>query len=346
LVFCADTRRASFVLTVDVLVLAFRSMRKLMTGAVVALALAMHMQAQAHAEEASLTIELAISSGKASVAADKRETRKLKVDTVIGGAVVHVEDRVATAIEIDTPQGADTSMVPIGLSLDVTTRATGGGGVLLYLSLDDHTALPLPYAGLGGTGVKARYGIRGLSVDTVVTMPARQDATLEVAAIEDAAADRAWLVTARVVAVHGNVETIAGKSPNSFLVDARDEGDGKGATVTTTRVTVAPDATGRVADEISLPVAKSGANGVGPHVEFVPYSVGMNASPSTTPQNWSVEVGTARVRGKDKDAQLEQRTASRQVTLVAGEAASDLGGFTDEAGKNLFHATIAIAKRE
>src|SRR5690242_16607580 len=47
-------------------------------------------------EPATITLELTIQSGKLSVAADKRDTRKLRVDAVIGGAVAHVEDRLAT----------------------------------------------------------------------------------------------------------------------------------------------------------------------------------------------------------------------------------------------------------
>ncbi len=309
-----------------------------------ALVLAILSSRTARAEQTTITLEIAVQSGKASVAADKRETRKLRVDAVLNGTAAHVEDRVATAVAVDTPNGTDTSMVPIGVSLDVTARQTGAGAALLYLSLDDHTALPLPYAGLGGVGVKAKFGIRGLAVDTVVVLPMRQDATIEVAALDDAAADRAWLVTARVVGVRGNVEQLAGKSLNSFLVARVDEGDGKGATVTSARVTVAQDATGRIADEVSIPVAKTGAQGT--HVEFVPFSVGLNASPAGTPNVWSVEVGTARLRGKAGDGQLEQRSAIRAVTMVPGEAATDLGALTDEGGKNLFHATVAVAKRE
>lgn len=308
--------------------------------------------AAAAEEPTTLALEIAVTHGKASVASDKRSVHKYRVEVTIGGTAVRVENRVATQIAMDGANGGTVSeLVPIGASLDVTARASGGGAVLLYVSLDDQAAVPLPLGGLGAAGVKARFGVRGLAVDTVVSMPIAKEALLELAAIDDPVADRAWLVTARITAVTGGAWRTTGTAPlNSFFVAHMEEGADKTATSTTARVTVAPDSTGRVADQVSLPIATD--TDKGRHVQFIPFSVGMNASAGGAAHTWSVEVGTARLRttlpggAVVKEGVWEQRNAYRMVTLTPGSGVAELGSVENADGKNAFHATVEITKRE
>lgn len=316
-----------------------------MALALAAAALLFWSPAVAAQEGATLTVELTIVSGKASVAAEKRAVRKARVEVAVNGGAARVEDRIATPVSVTSSAGEQTQFVPIGFAADLTARPGGGGVALVTLSVDDHAPMAMPVPGVGATGVKAKYAVRGVGVDTTIALPARLDAVVEVAALEDPVTDRAWSMTAKVVNVRGGDRQPSGTpSVNTFFVARIEEGGAK-PTTTTSRVAVAPGATGHVEDIVSVPVSVVSAQGA--QAQFIPFSTGLNVS-ATRGSGWTVEVGAARLKTATggREPAWEHRAATRTLTLTPGAGPSELGALTDGSAAVDFRATIEVTKQE
>lgn len=296
--------------------------------------------AQAATASTLLTMEVTVTRGKASLPRQNRVVRKLRIEMAVGGDTTRVEQRVATPMSLGPVEKESTQFVPIGLALSGAAQPGAGGTAQVWLRLDDHEGVPASFP-----GSTARVNRRGLTVETTVNVPLAVDSMIELALLDDPASDRTWEVVAKVLAVRGAPPRPSGSSPGnpSFLARVEEAG-AKGLTTATIRLAVAAAAAGRVADELSVPVAVAGDQGRA--LELVPFSVGLSVTPSGRTDTWAIELAAARQAASppvQKERAWEQRGASRTLLLLPGAGPAEIGAVTDGAGHVLFRGTVEVA---
>jgi hypothetical protein len=296
--------------------------------------------AQAALAPTMFTLEVTVMRGKISVPRQHRVVRTMRIELAVGGETTRVEQRIATPMSLGQADQATTQFVPIGLALSGAAQSDAGGMARVWLRLDDHELVP---ASLPGSRAKANP--RGLTVETTVNIPLTVDATTELALLDDPAADRTWEVSAKVVAVRGAPPRGSGSPQGNQAFLARVEEAGvKGSTTATFRLAVGPGATGRVADDLSVPVPAPGDQGLA--LQLVPFSVGLSVAPGGRSDTWAIELAAARLTAMPlapKDRVWEQRGASRTVILLPGASPTEIGAVSDGAGRVLFRGTVEVA---
>jgi hypothetical protein len=286
-----------------------------------------------------LTLELAIVHGKLSTPKEKREVSKARLDVPLDEKERKIELKFSNPYSTTSSAGQQTQFIDSATPAFTITARPAPGGAEASVRARYKVLVSVPEAYAVG-GVSPKMGIRGFEVETRISLPAKEGASVELGSIEDPVTDRAWSASITVSGVKGAVSSGVLRK-NMVLTAKAEESEGKNVATTTLRVASCDAAReAKVSDELMVPYPATSASGTS--AQFISLSNALMVTPDSKGSGLAKAwISTARQRGSGKEPW--QRFETEYNAALLDGVPADLGSIF-EGGRSV-RATLEKSEK-